>query len=130
MEVIDFAASISPSGIFTPETPHIPAGATIQWPMEIMFGGPLDHGLRVIVPLPVQISKENGTYIANCAAIQQFGYGSDMSEALDDFGKTVAEMFLYLSEESKADRLGNELAIQYKALQQYLERRDSTVGPA
>lgn len=126
MSMIDFAADarISPSGVFVPPTSHMLVGGSIQWPLELMFGGPLDRGVRAKRPLPVQISRESGTYVVNCEAIEQFGYGSDMSEALDDFGKTVAEMFLYLSEESKADRLGDELAHRYEVLQQYLERRD------
>jgi hypothetical protein len=44
-----------------------------------------------------------------------------MSEALDDFGKTVSEMYFYLAEEKEGDRLSDSLLGQYAVLQKFLE---------
>jgi hypothetical protein len=87
------------------------------------FGGPLDRRLRFKRPLPVTVEKENLTYIVDCQLIGQFGYGSNLAEALDDFGKTVSEMYFSLDEETRAEQLGDSLVQQFHVLMEFVEPR-------
>ena len=129
MPVIELRADaqMSPSGVFVPpeESPLVSTGP-IRWPLEMQFGGPLDRGLRFKRPLPVQAYRDGLTYVVDCQLLEQFGCGLNMSEALDDFGKTISEMYFSLDEENASDRLGDTLARQFQALQEFIELRPKT----
>ena len=93
-------------------------------PIELAFGSLLDSRLRVIRPLPVRLSKQDDTCVVECDEIGQFGYGSEMTEALDDFGKTVAEMFFSLEDEFQAGTLGDQLIQSLELLRSFIEPRE------
>ena len=126
MPVIDLQADarLSPSGVFVPPegSPPVSTGP-IQWPLEMQFGGPLDRGLRFKRPLLVQAYKDGLTYVVDCQLLEQFGSGLNMSEALDDFGKTISEMFFSLDEENASGRLGVTLVRQFQTLREFIELR-------
>lgn len=117
-------AQMSPSGVFVPpEGSRFVSTGPIQWPLGMQFGGPLDRGLRFKRPLPVQAYKDGLTYVVDCQLLEQFGSGSNMSEALDDFGKTISEMYFSLDEENASGRLGDDLVRQLQTLREFIELR-------
>lgn len=91
--------------------------------MDLKFGALPDRRLRFKQPLNVRLYKDNGTYIAQCVEIEQFGYGGDSSEALDDLGKTLSEMYFYLSDAGQSGTLGESLAAQYSLLCEFVGPR-------
>jgi hypothetical protein len=88
----------------------------IQWPIEIQFAGLLD--------------KDEGSYVAHSSELEQFGYGATPGDALDDFGKTISEMYFYLSDAVKSDSLGESLKEHYRTLSTLLALRDRQVKVA
>ncbi len=76
-------------------------------PKKLLFGAISDPRLRVKLPIPVDISGKKGAVVTHWSDIGEFGYGPHMSAALDDFGKTVSE--LYWSLDSREGDLGDDL---------------------
>lgn len=93
------------------------------------FSGPLKRGLRFKKALPVQVRKQGETYVVDCQLIGQFGYGSNIAEAVDDFGKTVSEMYFSLFEESEAGRLSGSPAATFTLLRDFIEPHLHTSHP-
>jgi hypothetical protein len=125
-------ARISAGGVFVPPTDTLGtiSGAALQWPIDMHFGGTIDRRLHFKRPLPVKVYKQDGTYVVRCEEIDQFGYGPDMSEALDDFGSTVSEMYFYLADQFKEGNLADSLIQQFAILQSFIERRGINPGNA
>jgi len=124
---IDVAADarMSPSGVLSAVTGPLDTGISdIQWPADIRLGGLLDSRLSFRKPLPVSLYKDQDVYVARCIEVDNFGYGSNSSEALDDLGKTLSEMYFFLSEAERSGALGESLATQYSVLCEYVVRRD------
>jgi hypothetical protein len=123
-------AHIAPSGTFVApgnqeEGGNAPSiafvGGSEEFPMNLKFAALPDGRLRFKQPLSVRLSKDNGTYVAQCIEIDQFGYGSDSGEALDDLSRTLAEMFIYLSDADRSGSLGEALTEQYALLREFIE---------
>jgi hypothetical protein len=66
-------------------------------------------------------SRREGSVVVSSDDLEEFGYGSTLSDALDDFGKTVCE--LYHSLEAEEERLSNHLKQTLATLRRYLEPR-------
>ncbi len=115
---------VSASGALVPpaKTESTSDAVQLEWPVLMLYGGRLDWRLRTARPFPVRIYKENDTYVVQCEEIEQFGYGSDMSEALDDFGKTVSEMYFYLADES--GNLTDSMSERFSVLSRFIEHLD------
>ncbi len=90
-------------------------------PCKILFGAMPHPRLRFKQPLEVGLFAEQGSVVACAETVDEFGHGDSMGEALDDLGKTLAELFLTLEEESK--RLGHDLQECFAKLTTFLERR-------
>ena len=97
-----------------------------SFPATILFGATIDRRLRVKNPIPITLSKEGDVVVASSSELEEFGYGNDISEALDDFARTLAE--LYLSLEENADRLGDDLKQQFSRLCTFIEVRSRNEG--
>ena len=97
-----------------------------SFPVEILFGAIIDRRLRIKNPIQITLSKEEDVVVASSSELEEFGYGNDISEALDDFAKTLAE--LYLSLEENADRLGDDLKQQFSRLCTFIEVRSRNEG--
>jgi hypothetical protein len=128
MPVIDVPADarVSPSGVVSADqNPGLTfISNEIQWPMEIQFGGLLDPRLSFRKPVQVTLYKdEHDVYVARSVQVDQFGYGSNAAEALDDLGKTLSEMYFYLSDSSEAGSLGESLAAQHALLSEFIGTR-------
>ena len=97
-----------------------------SFPVEILFGAMIDRRLRIKNPIPITLSREEDVVVASSSELEEFGYGNDISEALDDFAKTLAE--LYLSLEENEDRLGDDLKQQFSRLSGFIEVRPRNEG--
>ena len=86
--------------------------------------GSLRHPLlRVIEPLRVRFSVEDGSVGAEAEEIDEFGFGPNHAEALTDLQHTLAELYFELEEEQR--RLGPDLERVWKILQKKVERRSA-----
>lgn len=90
-------------------------------PNHLLFGALCNPTLRVIKPIPVEMSRRERHFYARFKAADEFGVGSSMSSALEDLGKTLSELFLGL--EKNRDRLGSDLASLHERLSRYIAKR-------
>jgi hypothetical protein len=88
---------------------------------QIAFGLIRDPRLRIKKPIPVHLSVEGDTTVAAWSEAEEFGYGSSRAEAIEDFGRTITQLFwtLHREEKSLADNLKAALAL----LSEHLEFR-------
>jgi hypothetical protein len=82
---------------------------------EFPFAPAIDGRLKVHTPFRVHIVPSFEGVSAHAVEIDEFGHGANRGEALDDLGKTIAE--LYFSLASERDRLSPDLAGVLKALE-------------
>lgn len=90
-------------------------------PSRIRFGALRNRGLRIIAPIPVELERKGSTVVARWDEIEEFGYGRNISEAIEDFSRTVEELFLSLNER-KGD-LGPDLQSVREVLCRYIASR-------
>ena len=90
-------------------------------PTTILFGALCDPRFRIKRAIALEISSEGGAVIAHSPDVDEFGYGPSLSAALDDFGRTLLE--LYVSLEENQSRLADDLVRIRTKLDEYLERR-------
>jgi len=91
-------------------------------PGNILFGAISDRRLYLKKPIPLDLSEsEGGVIMALCTDLNEFGQGNVASDALDDFGKTICELFFHL--EDQKSRLSQDLGILRNQLAEYLELR-------
>ena len=89
---------------------------------SLLFGAIRDQRLILRKPIPVTITNdESGSVVVCWKGINEYGYGPNTIAALDDFGKTLTE--LYFSLKSERNRLGSDLNMCFKILRQYLRER-------
>ena len=88
---------------------------------ELALGTLRDPRLRVVASLTVSFAEDEGGISARANEIDEFGFGSNYSEALTDLQHTIAE--LYFSLEEDRDRLGSDLQRVWETLQQKIRRR-------
>jgi hypothetical protein len=94
-----------------------------QPPKKIKFGMLRDRRLRMLAPITVDLDRKKHAVVARWSEIQEFGYGANASEALDDFGKTIEELFLSLNE--RKDRLGEDLQNVWTIMSKHIEMRQT-----
>ncbi len=90
-------------------------------PSAVQFGMITDPRIQVIQGIPVDIRKEGEIYVASWDEAEEFGYGATRSEALEDFGRTIVQLFLTLNREK--DTLGNALLATLTLLSNHLQLR-------
>ena len=91
-------------------------------PKHVLFAASYNPRLRIIRAIPVELSRRQGQFQARFKAADEFGVGPSMSMALEDLGKTLADLFIGLSE--KRDRLGHDLLGLHARLSHYIAFRD------
>jgi hypothetical protein len=89
-------------------------------PASLLFGALKEPTLRLRKPIPLDLSVEKDEVVLAWAEIDEFGYGSTMGAAADDFGRSLGELYRRL-EESK--QLGPDLLNVKRILDQYIEVR-------
>ena len=90
-------------------------------PEVIMIGNLLDDRLRLLAPLEIHWEKEGEHYIASCEEFDQFGYGDDPLQAVDDLRQSLAE--LYWTLKNSQDSLGKGLARRWAHLEEVIQER-------
>lgn len=70
--------------------------------------------LRIRESLTLQMEQEGEFYIAKCDELNEFGYGTDPTAAVQDIRNTIAE--LYWSLKGDQERLGTDLASTWRRL--------------
>ena len=84
--------------------------------------GTLNHPrVRLVQPLRVDISREDGFIVAQVPELDEFGYGPHLTAAIDDLQQSLVE--LYLTLETDQDRLGPDLARLWVQLQRIIHAR-------
>ncbi len=75
---------------------------------ETMLLGALRHPrLRLIEPLTITFEREKDDIVAYCEELKEFGFGTHLTETIEDLQATIAEAYFTLKEENK--RLGSDL---------------------
>ncbi len=92
-----------------------------SYPSELLVGALLDSRLRLVVPLSVSVERENDEYIAHCEVVEEFGYGSEPLEAVDDLRRTVAELYWTLA--GGRDRLAPGMERIWQFLEHAIQQR-------
>jgi hypothetical protein len=101
-------------GIEKPKTPRKP-------PSRIQFGLLRNRNLRMLRSIPLSIDRKGATVVAAWDEIEEFGYGRNITEALEDFGRTIEELFTTLSEKQQA--LSEDLARVWSVVSRHIEFR-------
>lgn len=81
---------------------------------EILIGSLLDTRLRMQESVLLLMEREGEFYIAKCEELNEFGYGSDPIDAVQDIRNTIAELYWQLKENQ--GRLGSDLAKTWQIL--------------
>jgi hypothetical protein len=90
-------------------------------PKEMLLGTINRCEFRVMKPIQVHLTTDQDGVIASWEAVDEFGTGKSTSLALDDLGRTLAE--LYESLEAEKSQLSPYLAKVWETVQQHLARR-------
>lgn len=99
-------------------TASLPATAT----PSILTLGSLHHPrLRLRAPLTLRIERENEHVTAWNHDLEEIGYGSTLVGAVEDFQRTVIE--LYESLQAEQERLGSDMARLWRKVQQHVDER-------
>lgn len=96
-------------------------GARVTIPDRILIGSLHDGRLRVQIPIAVKFSSEEEHVIAEAEEFNEFGFGTNPSEALRDLQRALAE--LYFTLEQEGHRLGPDLARAWARLRPAISRR-------
>ncbi len=88
-------------------------------PKNLKIGTLPDDRLRLRRPLNVTIMQECNMYVATCKELEEFGYGDDPFEAIDDLRQAISE--LYWTFDKEQGRLGSALAKLWVILQSIVE---------
>jgi hypothetical protein len=89
-------------------------------PESVMLGSLSDHRLCVRKPIPLDVSAEDGHIIVSWGDADEFACGASTGEALEEFSKTIAELFFDLNDQSIP--LGNDLARVRDILNEHIEQ--------
>ena len=108
------------TGLFEIDTETARPMRPVQ-PEAVLFGAISDPMIRVTSPIPLRISREGDTVAVFSPDLEEFGYGQTLSDALDDFAKTIRELYLSLS--ARREILSDHLQGVLEKLQQFLEVR-------
>lgn len=91
-------------------------------PARVLMGVVGDSRLQLQKPVPVDVSTDAGSVIAYFGEVEEFGYGPNLSAAMDDLSKALAQLFLSLVER-EAD-LGQPMADALERLRHYFKLRE------
>jgi len=88
-------------------------------PVRIHIGSLPDDRLRLIRPLLVEVTKDEAGFIAECESLNEFGYGDNLFDAIDDLRETVCELFWELN--SDEEKLAPGLAELSRLIKEMME---------
>ena len=88
---------------------------------HLAFGLIRDPRLRIKKPIPIALSVEGDTTVVAWTEAEEFGYGSNRAEAIEDFTRTIAQLFVTLTREESS--LGDDLKAVLGLLREHIEFR-------
>lgn len=88
-------------------------------PESMLLGALRDPRLRLLAPLTISLERENEDIVAYCEELEEFGFGTHLTEAIEDLQVTIAELYFTLKEEN--DRLGSNLIRIWDSLHQKIK---------
>ena len=121
------AVSSIPKFYQFPVTGSFPSEDTAIHPLppnEFTLGRLRDGRLRVMKPIAVMRTAEDGKCVVEAKELNEFGFGDNLSEAIADLQAVIAE--LYFTLEAEQDRLGPDLAAVWATLSQKVCKADAT----
>ena len=92
-------------------------------PREFTLGSLRDGRLRVVEPIEVVQTAEDGKCVVETPELNEFGFGDNPSEAIADLQAAIAELYFTLNDEK--DRLGPDLAAVWTTLSRKLRKADA-----
>ena len=96
----------------------------VQPPKTFTLGSLRDGRLRVSDPIEVtQMVVEGGKYVIEATGLNEFGFGNNLSEAIQDLQAAIAE--LYLTLEAEQGRLGPDLVAVWGVISQKVRKADA-----
>lgn len=81
------------------------------------FGGRIGPRLKLIKAIPVEVSRDNGLVTVWSPDVEEFGSGKSLSEAMDDFGASLAGLWEILHKYPLGDHLKSVLARMHDFMQ-------------
>jgi hypothetical protein len=90
-------------------------------PADVDFGLMRDSRIVVLRPIPVSVQRDGDVYVATWEQAEEFGYGPTRSDALEDFGRTISQLFITLEREKET--LGPHLLDTLDLLRAHLRFR-------
>ena len=90
----------------------------VMSPDHISYAARVHPGLRTKKPFAVEFTRVDDGFTACVPELEEYGLGASRSEALDDLGRTLAE--LYFSLEQDVPRLSDDLRSVWENLQAHL----------
>ena len=88
---------------------------------ELLVGTIRDGRLRVHSPIHVKVMREGEEVVTEATELNEFGFGENLSEALDDLQAAVRELYWSLMKDQH--RLGPELERVWEVLHRKIELR-------
>jgi len=88
-------------------------------PETMLLGALRDPRLRLLAPLTISLERENDDIVAYCEELEEFGFGTHLTEAIEDLQVTIAELYFTLKEEN--DRLSSNLIRIWDSLRQKIK---------
>ena len=92
----------------------LPSAAAPPGEEEFLLGRLRDGRLQVVVPIQVATVRKAANFIAEATGLNEFGFGTNQSEAIADLQRAIAE--LYFSLKADQHRLGPDLQKVWKTL--------------
>lgn len=92
-----------------------------RWiPSGMQLGALRDSRLRLLEPLEVAISQEEGQILAEALELNEFGWGANLSDAISDLQRAISELYFQLDAEQQ--RLGAGLQAVWTTLRAKIHR--------
>lgn len=89
-------------------------------PATLLFAGLRDPSLRLLKPIPLSVSREEGSVVVSWDEVNEFSWGSSFGDALSDFSTTISCLYRDLN---SGMQLGEALLDVREILAKYLESR-------
>lgn len=89
--------------------------------VSVLFAGGLGPNLRLLKPIPLEVSVEEGQVVLTWAETDDFACGDNTGEALDRFGHSIQELYEHLHANEVA--LGMDLLRVRDVLDRYITPR-------
>ena len=88
-------------------------------PSLVQFAALRDPRLRMVRPIPLEVSVEESTVVVCWSRTSEFGTGETLSAAIDDFSAGVRDLYWQLSAPNA--RLGADLSSIKQALDEHIQ---------